>query len=196
MQEAPGPDPLALLVSWHQEAMAVGAREPNAMTLATATRDGRPSARVVLYKGLAGGRVQFVTHYESRKGREIEQNPAVALVFFWPELMRQIRIEGRASRASAAESDAYFRSRPRESQLGAWASLQSEVVASRAVMMQRFAEAEARFAGRDVERPPQWGLYQVDAENVELWLSAPHRLHDRFSYARQGGAWQLARLYP
>lgn len=196
MQEAPGSDPLALLASWHQEATNCGAREPNAMTLATATRDGRPSVRVVLYKGLAGGRVQFVTHYQSRKGREIEQNPAVALVFFWPELMRQVRIEGRASRAPAAESDAYFRSRPRESQLGAWASSQSEVVASRAAMMQRFAEAEARFAGRDVERPPEWGLYQVEAEHVELWLSAPHRLHDRFSYTREGAAWELVRLYP
>ena len=140
--------------------------------------------------------MQFVTHYASRKGREIEQNPHVALVFFWPELMRQVRVEGRASRASAADSDAYFRSRPRESQLGAWASLQSEVVASRAVLEQRFAEAEARFRGRDVDRPPGWGLYQVDAHSVELWISAPHRLHDRFRYDREGEQWTLERLNP
>jgi len=196
MHDAPGSDPLALLVSWHQEALKIGAREPDAMTLATATRDGRPSARVVLFKGLSAGRLQFVTHYSSRKGREIEANPQVALVFFWPELMRQVRIEGRAARASAAESDAYFRSRPRESQLGAWASAQSAVVASRAALLQRFAEAEARFAGREVDRPPEWGLYQVEAERVELWLSAPHRLHDRFAYSRDGAAWQLERLCP
>jgi pyridoxamine 5'-phosphate oxidase len=196
MHDAPGSDPLALLVTWHQEALKIGAREPDAMTLATATRDGRPSARVVLFKGLAAGRLQFVTHYGSRKGREIEANPEVALVFFWPELMRQVRIEGRASRAAEGESDAYFRSRPRESQLGAWASSQSEVVPSRAVLEQRFAEAEARFLGRDVDRPPGWGLYQVEARSVELWLSAPHRLHDRFQYEREGEVWTLARLYP
>jgi pyridoxamine 5'-phosphate oxidase len=166
------------------------------MTLATATRDGRPSARVVLFKGLAAGRVQFVSHYQSRKGREIEQNPQVALVFFWPELMRQVRVEGRASRAKAAESDAYFRTRPRESQLGAWASLQSEPAPSRAALSQRFAEAEARFLGREVERPPEWGIYQVQAERVELWLSAPHRMHDRFFYTRQASAWKIERLYP
>ncbi len=196
MHDAPGSDPLALLVSWHQEALKVGAREPDAMTLATATRDGRPSARVVLFKGLSAGRLQFVTHYTSRKGREIEENPEVALVFFWPELMRQVRIEGRASRAAAAESDAYFRSRPRESQLGAWASSQSEVVSSREVLEQRFAQAEARFLGRDVDRPPSWGVYQVEARSVELWLSAPYRLHDRFCYERAGSAWTLTRLYP
>jgi pyridoxamine 5'-phosphate oxidase len=196
MHDAPGPDPLALLASWHQEALKIGAREPDAMTLATATRDGRPSARVVLFKGLSAGRLSFVTHYASRKGREIEANPEVALVFFWPELMRQVRIEGRASRAPEAESDAYFRSRPRESQLGAWASSQSEVAASREVLEQRFAEAEQRFLGRDVDRPSGWGLYRVEARSVELWLSAPHRLHDRFYYEREGAAWTLTRLYP
>lgn len=196
MQEAPGADPLAVLVRWHREATEIGAREPDAMTLATATRAGRPSARVVLFKGMSKDRLQFVTHYESRKGREIEHNPEVALVFFWPELMRQVRIEGRASRAPAAESDAYFRARPRESQLGAWASSQSEAVASRAALEQRFADAEARFLGREVERPAAWGIYQVEAASVELWLAAPHRLHDRFFYSREGSAWKLTRLYP
>lgn len=196
MQNAPGADPLALLVAWHREAGEAGARDPDAMTLATATRDGRPSARIVLFKGLSGGKLQFVTHYTSRKGREIEHNPEVALVFYWPELMRQVRIEGRASRALASESDDYFRSRSRASQLGAWASSQSEKIASRSELEQRFAQAEARFQGRDVERPPEWGVYQVEAHVVELWLSGPDRLHDRFAYTRDGAGWTQARLCP
>ncbi len=132
MDEAPDSDPLKVLLAWHREALALGAREPDAMTLATATRDGRPSARVVLFKGLADGQLQFVTNFGSRKGLEIAENPQVALTFFWPELARQVRVEGVAERASDADSDAYFRSRPRESQIGAWASSQSQAIASRA----------------------------------------------------------------
>jgi pyridoxamine 5'-phosphate oxidase len=196
MQEAPAADPLAALVSWHAEAARASARDPDAMTLATATPEGRPSARIVLFKGLADGKIQFVTHYTSRKGREIEHNPEVALVFYWPELMRQIRIEGRAARASALESDRYFQSRPRASQLSAWASAQSEPVASREVLEQRFALAEARFQGRDVERPSEWGLYQVEPRAIELWVSGANRMHDRFSYTRAGAGWSLARLCP
>jgi pyridoxamine 5'-phosphate oxidase len=196
MDEAPGPDPLAILARWHDEARQAGAPEPDAMTLATATRDGLPSARVVLYKGQDGGSVQFVSNFRSRKGREIADNPNVALVFFWPEIMRQIRIEGRVARATESESDAYFRSRSRESQLGAWASAQSEVIASRATLETCFREAEARFAGGDVARPPHWGLYAVAPRVVELWISRPHRLHDRFCYRLAAARWAVTRLSP
>jgi len=196
MEQAPGPDPLDVLAGWLAEARHAGALEPDAMTLATATPDGLPSARVVLFKGLEQGELRFVTHYASRKGRELELNPEVALVFFWPELMRQVRLEGRAARASAAESDAYFRTRPRESKLGAWASNQSQPIASRALLEQRFADAEARFRGRDVERPPGWGLYRVVPRMVELFIARPGRLHDRFRYTRMGTGWTVERLCP
>ena len=196
MRDAPTRDPLQAVVDWHREAQSVQARDPDAMTLATATRDGVPSARVVLFKGVDGGDVLFVSNYASRKGRQIEENPAVALVFYWPELMRQIRIEGQARRASSEESDAYFRSRPRESQLGAWASLQSTAIESRAALEQRFAEAEARFADRDVERPPHWGMYRVHASRIELWIGGAHRLHDRFAYELVSDGWSITRLCP
>jgi pyridoxamine 5'-phosphate oxidase len=196
MDEAPGPDPLAILTRWHEEARKAGSLEPDAMTLATATRDGHPSARVVLYKGLDRGSVQFVSNYRSRKGREIDDNPNVALVFFWPEIMRQIRIEGWVARGSESESDAYFRSRSRESQLAAWASAQSEVIDSRRTLETSLGEAEVRFAGAEVPRPPHWGLYAVAPRVVELWLSRPHRLHDRFFYRLGDGRWAVTRLSP
>lgn len=196
MDETPGPDPLVILARWHAEARDAGAREPDAMTLATATSDGQPSARVVLYKGQEGGRVHFVSHYRSKKGREIDDNPRVALVFFWAEIMRQIRIEGVAAKASERKSDAYFRSRSRESQLGAWASPQSEVLDSRATLEAGFREAEARFAGGEVPRPPHWGVYEVAPATFELWLSRPHRLHDRFLYGLTDAGWSAVRLSP
>jgi pyridoxamine 5'-phosphate oxidase len=196
MDESPGSDPLAILATWHGEARQAGAREPDAMTLATATRDGEPSARTVLYKGQAGGRVHFVSNYKSKKGREIEDNPRVAIVFFWAEIMRQIRIEGRAEKASEHESDSYFRSRSHESQLGAWASPQSEVISSRATLEARFHEVESRFAGAEVPRPPHWGVYEVIPATVELWISRPHRLHDRFLYGFTEAGWSSVRLSP
>lgn len=188
-------DPLLTLTRWHAEARERGAVEPDAMTLAT-VGGGRPSARIVLFKGLASGKIQFVTNYESRKGREIEENPQVALVFFWVETMKQVRVEGRAERASADESDRYFASRPRESQLGAWASDQSRVAVSREELEARFAEAERRFEGTRVERPPHWGIYSVLPEVVELWSSRPHRLHDRLRYQLRGSSWSVDRLFP
>jgi pyridoxamine 5'-phosphate oxidase len=196
MEDSPGSDPLVVLTLWHADARTAGAREPDAMTLATATRDGEPSARTVLYKGQSEGRIQFVSNYKSKKGREIADNPRVALVFFWPEIMRQVRIEGRADKANEAESDAYFRSRSRESQLGAWASPQSEVLDSRATLEARFHEVESRYAGADVPRPAHWGLYEVTPGTVELWISRAHRLHDRFLYGWTEAGWSAVRLSP
>jgi pyridoxamine 5'-phosphate oxidase len=196
MLDAPGTDPLHVLAAWHDEATRLAAREPDAMALATVSREGRPSARIVLFKGIADGDLLFASNYSSRKGREIEASPYVALVFFWAELTRQIRVEGQAVCASAAESEAYFRTRPRESQLGAWASLQSECVASRADLELRYREVEARFAAREVERPPGWGLYRVTPTAIEFWIARPHRLHDRFRYEKSDANWNVSRLYP
>ncbi|HET9929855.1 MAG TPA: pyridoxamine 5'-phosphate oxidase [Polyangiaceae bacterium] len=196
MRDAPNKDPLQAVVDWHREAQTVMARDPDAMTLATATRDGAPSARIVLFKGVDAGEILFVTNYSSRKGQQIDENPAVALVFYWPELMRQIRVEGIARRSPVDESEAYFRSRPRESQLGAWASAQSTPIASRAELEQRFAAAAERFGDRDVERPPYWGMYRVRPQRIELWLGGAHRLHDRFQYDRNDESWSVTRLSP
>lgn len=196
MTEHPGSDPIEILIRWHAEAIARGAVSADAMALATGTPDGHPSVRVILYKGVVKGRIRFVTNFGSRKGRDIEENPRVALAFHWPELERQLRIEGSASRGSIAESDDYFRSRPRESQLGAWASPQSEPIESREILEQRYEAAEERFRGRAVERPEHWGVYWVEPERIELWMAAAHRLHDRFSYVRNASGWSVTRLAP
>ena len=196
MAEAHDFDPLPTFLAWHREAKEKGAPDPDAMTLATATQSGRPAARIVLFKGLDAFDLEFVTNYGSRTASEIDENPQVALVFYWPELARQVRFEGEARRATAAESDAYFRSRPRRSQLAAWASQQSQVVGSRAELEQRFAEVEQRFRDRDVERPAGWGLYRVALLTVELWISGADRMHDRFLYTRTAGGWASQRLCP
>jgi pyridoxamine 5'-phosphate oxidase len=196
IEETLGSDPLSVFETWYAEALAKQAPAPDAMTLATATLDGRPSARTVLYKGLLEGAVYFVSNYTSRKGQELEQNPHAALVFFWPLLNRQVRFEGRAERASASWSDAYFAARARTSQIGAWASAQSQVIASRGVLEARIAETEHRFEGRSVERPPFWGGYRLVPERIEFWLGQDARLHDRFSYRRDGTGWAHERLSP
>jgi pyridoxamine 5'-phosphate oxidase len=195
---APGPEPLSVLNALYEEAVRRGDPLPDAMTLATASADGRPSARVVLFKGIFRGGVLFVSNYQSRKAREMDENPRVALVMHQALLERQVRIEGRVERASGAESDAYFKSRPRGSQLGAWASPQSNPIASRAELDALSHEAEARFAGIEVPRPEFWGGYLVFPESVELWLGRQDRLHDRFKYRRASGAegWQIERLAP
>jgi pyridoxamine 5'-phosphate oxidase len=194
---APGSDPLAVLSAWYEDALRSGQPVPDAMTLATATLDGRPAARIVLFKGVVRGGIFFVTNYDSRKGRELEANPRAALVMHFAEAERQVRLEGRVERASAAESTAYFASRARGSQLGAWASPQSQPIASRDELQRRQLEVEQRFAGRDVERPEFWGGYLVLPERVELWLGRSDRLHDRFEYLpRAGGGWHISRLAP
>lgn len=182
---------------WFAEARALDPRFADAMTLATATLDGRPSARTVLYKGLLDGAVCFVTNYDSNKGHELEQNPRAALVFFWASLNRQVRFEGRVERASAEWSDRYFAARARESQIGAWASKQSQVIASRQVLEQRLHDAEALYADKPVPRPANWGGLRLIPERVELWLGQDARLHDRFSYrASATEGWQVSRLSP
>jgi pyridoxamine 5'-phosphate oxidase len=190
------PDPIAQLQIWFDQALAAGVPEPNAMVLATAAPDGRPSARVVLLKGVDARGFAFFTNYHSRKGRELSANPVAALTFFWPELERQVRVEGAVAAVTADESDDYFRTRPPDSQLGAWASPQSEVIESRAELERRLAAVRARFAGGAVPRPPHWGGYRLTPATVEFWQGGPGRLHDRLRYARTPGGWQLERLAP
>ncbi len=190
------PDPIRQFQRWFDEATSAGLIEPNAMTLATATRDGHPSARMVLLKGFDARGFVFYTNYESRKGGELEQNPQAALVFFWVELERQVRVEGRVERAAPAESDAYFASRPLGSQIGAWASAQSRVIAGREPLERRTAELEDEYAGREVPRPSQWGGYRVVPHVIEFWQGRPSRLHDRLRYRQKDGGWIVERLSP
>ncbi len=194
--DAVGSDPLRTFELWYAEAVAASTTAADAMTLATASRDGAPSARIVLYKGVEDGKLLFVSNYESKKGRELLENPRAALVFHWPSQNRQVRFEGEVSRAPAERSDRYFAGRPRASQLGAWASDQSRPVASRAELESRFAELESRFADQPVPRPEHWGLYLFSPHRIEFWLGQDARLHDRFSYSRQANGWQSERLCP
>ncbi|SRR5579875_3763670 len=190
-------DPLHQFEKWFGQALAANLPEPNAMTLATATPDGQPSVRVVLLKSFDASGFTFFTNYESRKGRELTANPRAALLFFWPQMQRQVRIEGTVERLSEAESDGYFRSRPLGSRLGAWASAQSEVIASRDVLEQRMRELTQRFADGEVPRPPYWGGYRVCPLTIEFWQGRPDRLHDRLRYQRvQPNGWRLERLSP
>jgi pyridoxamine 5'-phosphate oxidase len=191
-------EPIGQFRGWFEEALAADLREPNAVTLATATPEGRPSARVVLLKGFDERGFVFYTSYGGRKGRELEENPYCALVFYWGELERQVRVEGTASRVPGEESDEYYRSRPRGSRLGAWASAQSEAVEGREHLERRLGELEAEYEGREIPRPPFWGGYRVEPETVEFWQGRENRLHDRLHYRRAGGAggWDRLRLQP
>jgi|LNFM01.1.fsa_nt_gb pyridoxamine 5'-phosphate oxidase len=189
-------DPLAFFAQWFDEALAAQVNEPNAMTLSTVDPDGAPSSRVVLLKALDSRGFSFFTNRASRKGRAIAHEARVALTFFWPELERQVRIQGKAEQLADDESDAYWASRPRASQLGAWASQQSEPLKNRAEMETRFAEASARFAGNEVERPTHWGGYLIVPSTIEFWQGRRSRMHDRIAFSREANAWRLARLSP
>jgi pyridoxamine 5'-phosphate oxidase len=191
------PDPLKLFRRWFDEAIASGSRLPDAMTLATATKDGKPSARMVLLKQFDDQGFVFYTNYNSRKSRELDENPYAALVCYWVGLDRQVRIEGSVERVSTAESDEYFRTRPRESQLGALASPQSEVIESREFLEKRFQDFEGMYRNRTVARPAHWGGYRLKPERIEFWQNREGRLHDRILYERQvDGSWTIKRLAP
>jgi len=195
------PHPLRQFERWFDEAQKAQIPEPNAMTLATAGADGRPSARIVLLKGFDDRGFVFFTNYASRKGRELAARGDAVLLFFWPELERQVRIEGGVERVDAAESAAYFASRPLGARLGAWASPQSEPIASRAALEARFAAVESQYAvaGDDIPRPPHWGGYRLAPAEIEFWQGRPSRFHDRIRYRRdprQSGPWIIDRLAP
>ncbi|HEX4940579.1 MAG TPA: pyridoxamine 5'-phosphate oxidase [Candidatus Kapabacteria bacterium] len=189
------PDPVAQFSRWLDEAITSKVNEPTAMNVAT-VENGRPSARMVLLKGIEQGTFVFYTNYESRKGRQIEANPFVALTLFWPELERQVRVEGQATRVASATSDAYFASRPYQSRVGAWASEQSRPLDSTASLVARAARFAAQYV-TGVPRPPHWGGYAVLPERMEFWQGRPSRLHDRVLYLRDAnGHWVRERLYP
>jgi pyridoxamine 5'-phosphate oxidase len=190
------PDPVVQFGRWFEQAEEAGLLEPTAMTLATATPDGRPSARMVLLRGFDERGFCFYTNYESRKGVELAANPRAALVFWWGELERQVRIEGPVAPTSRAESEAYFHSRPPGSQLSAAASPQSRVIQDRAVLERRVADLAAGSADGQVPLPDFWGGYRLTHEVVEFWQGRPNRLHDRLRYRRAGDAWKIERLAP
>lgn len=181
---------------WFGQALSADLLDPNAMTLATATRSGVPSSRIVLLKGVNDQGFLFYTNYASRKGRELEDNPKAALCFYWPPLERQVRIEGKVRKVSRAKSQEYFRQRPRLSQLGAWASQQSSRVASREELEATFKEAEIRFEKQEVPLPDFWGGYLLEPALVEFWQGRKGRLHDRICYEKQGASWDIFRLSP
>jgi pyridoxamine 5'-phosphate oxidase len=189
-------DPFRQFEKWFQEAEAAKVPEPNAMTLATATRDGRPSARTVLLKGLDGRGFVFFSNLESRKGRELESNPQATLVFPWIALERQVIVEGTVSKVAREECAAYFASRPRASQLAAWGSAQSSILPGRAVLEETFKALEKKYAGQEVPLPPQWGGWRLAPETVEFWQGRRSRLHDRLRYRRGKDGWTVERLAP
>ena len=191
------PDPFVQFQQWLDAALAANLIEPTAMTLATATPDGKPSARMVLLRGFDARGFVFYTNYDSRKGEELAANPWAALVFYWAALERQVRIEGAVAPVAAEESDAYFATRHPGSRLGAWASPQSRPIPDRAVLEARMAELEAQYPAGAVPRPPHWGGYRITPDSLEFWQGRPTRLHDRLRYRHQpGGLWLIERLAP
>jgi pyridoxamine 5'-phosphate oxidase len=197
LQEAEaGDDPVALFRQWVADAVAAGVHESNAMALATADAAGRPSVRIVLLKGFDDAGAVFYTNYDSRKGLELAANPWASAVLLWHPLQRQVRIEGAVSRLDAADSDAYFASRPRGAQIGAASSQQSRPVEDRAALERQYAKAEQAFEGRDVERPDEWGGYRMSLDVVEFWQGRANRLHDRLLFTRTDDGWLLERLQP
>ncbi len=192
------PNPIQQFASWFEEALNSSVKEPNAMTLATASKLGRPAARIILLKGFDENGFIFYTSYKSRKGKELEENPYTALVFFWKELQRQVRIEGSVEKISKRKSAKYFQSRPKSSQIGAWASAQSQVIKNREVLERNVESLEIRYAEETaLPKPPNWGGYLVNPTLIEFWQGQPSRLHDRIRYTKKrGNKWIIERLAP
>lgn len=190
-------DPISQFTKWFDEAIAAKVPEPNAMNLATVNENGRPSSRVVLLKGIEDYMFVFYTNYQSRKGKELDNNPACSLTFFWPELERQVRIEGVALRVDEKRSEKYFQSRPRGSQVGAWASPQSTLISDRSLLEERAKQIEEKFKGQEIlPKPNQWGGFEIDPLMIEFWQGRPSRLHDRILYTKDDGVWKINRLAP
>jgi pyridoxamine 5'-phosphate oxidase len=190
-------DPIGQFDKWFKEALAAGIPEPNAFTLSTISEGGRPSARIVLLKGLDQRQFVFYTNYQSQKGKELDSNPACALTFFWPELERQVRIEGIATRVQESTSEQYFQSRPRGSQIGAWASPQSSVIANREILEAREREMEKKYDGMSLlPKPKQWGGFSITPVEIEFWQGRASRLHDRVVYYLADEQWTIHRLAP
>lgn len=191
------PDPIKQFEKWFNEALQAGVAEPNAMHLATVNEQSRPSSRIVLLKGIENNKFLFYTNYQSKKGNELDTNPACAITFFWPDIERQVRIEGTAERVDAKMSDEYFQSRPRGSQIGAWASPQSSMINNRSILEERASQIEKKFETTKVlPRPNQWGGYQIEPLLIEFWQGRANRLHDRIQFVKLDNVWKIYRLAP
>lgn len=196
-EESVSQDPIDQFNAWLEEAIQAEVEEPTAMVLSTVNSDGKPSARVVLLKDVSAHGLSFFTNYDSRKGQELKDNPFASVTFFWPALERQVRIEGKVVMVAPDVSDAYFHSRPKGSQIGAWASPQSQVIQSREVIEKKDKELTTQYAtSEQIPRPPHWGGYQLQPERVEFWQGRPNRLHDRIVYEQQDEKWLIRRLAP
>jgi pyridoxamine 5'-phosphate oxidase len=189
-------DPFVQFEKWFEEVTEEHKEDPHAFTLATADAEGKPSSRIVLLKGIEEQKFVFYTNYDSKKGRDMAENPYVSATFFWPALQRQVRIEGAVEKVSAEMSDSYFHSRPEGSRLGAWASPQSDELESREVLETRWKEFSERFSEGKIPRPENWGGYAINPTRIEFWQGRPSRLHDRFSYSIENESWKIARLAP
>ena len=197
LEEHQIPDsPFTLFNEWFKQAGELGVLEPNAMVLSTVSADNKPSSRVVLLKGIDDAGFIFYSNYESRKGKELEHNPYVSILFFWPEAERQIRIEGKVSKISTESSKEYFVSRPRESQLGAWASAQSSIIQGRHSIEESYQQCLAQYEGKDIPLPDFWGGYIIHPSSFEFWQGRPSRLHDRMKYTKEQDSWHIVRLSP